>query len=135
MSGKFWETFGEKRGDLDGNDTDGIYQPWHTPGQHGQAPTKLALVPARHVSPERWRIPYFQTILQRFNRDTGQLSLICPASGYIVFIEGRGLAELDELIDQRRAVSVHMFDDAIHHPVGNAAAIVTNIIVEEQKPF
>ena len=92
-------------------------------------------MPARHVSPERWRIPYFQTILQRFNRDTGQLSLICPASGYIVFIEGRGLAELDELIDQRRAVSVHMFDEAIHHPVGNDAAIVTNIIVEEQKPF
>lgn len=135
MSGKLWETFGQERRTLSSDSTDSQYEPWRMPASHTGMPTKLALVPAQHVSAERWRIPYFQTIIQRYNRTTGQLSLICPATGYIVFIEGWGLDELDELIERREVASVHMFDEAIHQPIGNDAPIVTNIMVEEQKPF
>ncbi|MEM6933598.1 MAG: hypothetical protein AAF526_08415 [Pseudomonadota bacterium] len=136
MSDSFWEHFDRERGYLSDDDTDGQYAPWRTRGHHdGTAPSKLVLVPARHVSSERWRFPYLQTIIQRYDWESGQLSLILPSSGYIVFIQGRGLDELDELIDRRQVASVHMFDDAIHQPVGNDAPIVTNIIVEEQKPF
>ena len=135
MSGKLWETFGQERGTLSDHDTDSNYQPWRLVGSHSSTPTKFALVPARHVSPERWRFPYFQTIIQKFDRTTDQLCLMLPASGYIIFMQGRGLDELDELIEQRQVVSVHMFDESIHHPIGNDAPIVTNILVEEQKPF
>lgn len=92
---------------------------------------KLALVPARHVSPKIWRIPYLQLIIQQFDRDTGQLTLMFPSSGMQVFIEGRGLEKLDELIENRQAKAVYMFDEAAHHPVSNDTAVVTEIRIEQ----
>lgn len=138
MSDRFWETYRKQGGFLSDEETeeDGGYQPWVTSSTYGdEMPAKLLLVPARHISAEQWRIPYLQLIVQRFDRDTGQLSLLFPSSGLSVFLQGRGLDELDELIDQRRVMSVHMFDEALHHPVGNDAAIVTDMVIEEQQKF
>jgi len=133
MSDEFWRHYDNRRGGyLSNDDTDeNAYQPWVTSSYKSGKPDKLLLVPARHVSPETWRIPYLQVILQKLNRDTGQLCLMFPTSGMKVFIEGRGLEQLDELIELRSVKSVHMFDEAIHHPVGNDAAIVTKITVEQ----
>lgn len=119
MSDRFNEIFGKKRGLLSDNDTnDGTYEPWVTDKHRSaEAPTKLGLVPALHVSPEVWRIPYLQVMLQCFNRDTGLLRLMFPGSGVTVLIEGTGLEKLDDLIEERKVRSIHMFDPAIHRPV------------------
>lgn len=133
MSDRFWDHFNGQQGGLLDNGTtdDGSYQPWVAVSSHSdEMPAKLLLVPARHASPKTYRIPYLQIMLHEFNRETGQLCLMFPGSGRTVFIEGRGLEQLDELIDKRQVKSIHMFDPDIHSPVGNGGPIVTKITVE-----
>ena len=109
---------------------DGTYYAWQTMREYdGNRPGKLLLVPAGGA--ERWRIPYLQTIVQRYDPQGEQLCLMFPSSDMTVFIEGRGLAELDQLIEERKVRSVHVFDEAVHQPVGNDAPIVTGIRVEQ----
>jgi len=129
----FWNHYSQHGGHLSDEDTDdGTYRPWVTVSAHSDdKPAKLLLVPAHHVSSKTLRIPYLQLIIHELDRDTGQLCLMFPSSGMKVFLEGRGLEELDELIDTRRVKSVHMFDEAIHHWTGNDVAVVTNITVEK----
>ena len=54
-----------------------------------------------------------------------------PSSELTVFIKGRGLDKLDALLDSRKVKSIHMFDDAIHQPIGNDVPVVTDIVIEE----
>lgn len=136
MSGNgFFEHYRKTGGFLNDDDTDdGTYRPWVTVA-YNNPPNKLLLVPARQVSAKTWRIPYLQVMVQEFDRETGQLCLMFPVSGMTVFLEGRGLEELDDLIERRSVKSVHMFDEALYQPVGNDAAIVTQITVEKPKKF
>ena len=132
MSGdSFFDHYRKKGAFLSDEPTedDGTYRAWRLTGTHGGANAqKLLLVPAGGA--EQWRIPYLQTIVQRYDPQGEQLCLMFPSSDMTVFIEGRGLAELDQLIEERKVRSVHVFDEAAHQPVENDAAIVTSIKVE-----
>ena len=97
----------------------------------GEVAHKLFLVPSRASQAETWRIPYLQTIIQRYDRLNGQLCLMFPSSELTVFIRGRGLHQLDELIDSRKVKSIHMFDEAVHQPIGNDVPVVTDIVIEQ----
>lgn len=127
--GAFWDHF-DKGGVLNDDTTqqDGSYQPWTTTG-HSSKPIKLDFVPAKQE--ECWRIPYLQTIIHRYDPKTGQLCLMFPSSNVNVFIEGRGLKQLDDLIEVRSVKTVTMFDEDIHQPVAEDAPIVTNIRFEQ----
>jgi len=98
MSDRFWQHFNNQHGGFLDDDTtdDGRYEPWIPVASHSaERPAKLLLVPARHASPKTYRIPYLQIMLHEFDRETGQLCLMFPGSGRTVFIEGRGLEQLD----------------------------------------
>ena len=116
--------------DNDTTEDDSVYKAWQE-GRYGEPVPKLLLVPAMAAGAETWRIPYLQTIVQRYDRQSGQLCLMMPSSELMVFIEGRGLDQLDELLDNRRIRSIHMFDETIHRPIGNDVPVVTNISVEQ----
>ena len=133
MSGEFWKHHARMRGDLSENDTEdeSIYQAWRVGGLRGETVTKLLLVPAHAANPEIWRIPYLQTILQRYDRQGGQLCLMFPSSDLMVFFEGRGLDQLDQLLDSRRVRSIHMFDPDFHHPVSDDLPIITKISIQQ----
>ena len=81
--------------------------------------------------PKTWRISYIQTINQQYNRQTGELCLMAPSSGMMVFLEGRGLQELGHLLSERRVSLVCAFDPSVHQPIGNDAVAVTAIRVEK----
>lgn len=127
----FWQHFRE-RGHLNQEQTDdeSAYRAW-VEVLAGKTPHKLLLVPSRASQAEIWRIPYLQTIIQRYDRLNGQLCLMFPSSELTVFIRGRGLHQLDELIDSRKIKSVHMFDDSVHQPIGNDVPVVTDIVIEQ----
>lgn len=129
MSDEFWRHYGNSSGGfLNQGETEDeqVYQPWRT----GNKPPKLWLHGAPVGQSQRWRLPYLQTILQRYDEATGQLCLMYPSSRTIVFMEGWGLDELDDLIEDRRVRSVHMFDPEYHYPIGNDVPIISNIIVQ-----
>lgn len=132
--GAFWEHMKRQGGLLTGDtvEEDGSYAPWRVESGYSKDAArvaKLMLVPA--AGGEIWRIPYLQTIVQRYDPRGEQLCLMLPSSNMTVFIEGRGLAELDQLIEERRVKSVHVFDPDVHPPIGNEAAVVTAVRVEQ----
>ena len=124
----FWQHYAAKKGGYleDEQTDDGTYYAWRTANQ----PKLLDIVPAMSVSSETWQIATLQLINQRYDRRSGQLCLMVPMSGIVVFLEGRGLKELGQKIADRAVKSIHMFDPEIHHPVSDDGPIITNIIVE-----
>lgn len=132
MSDEFWRHYRERKGGFLDDDTtadESIYQAWYL-ASHGK-PTHLELVPAGAEDPEVWRISTLQTINHKYNRQTGELCLMLPTSDMMIFLEGRGLYELGELISDRRVSSIRAFDPTIHQPIGNDAVVITAIRVEQ----
>ena len=130
----FWQHFGQGE-PLDQEhhtDAESVYRAWKE-FRKGEVAHKLLLVPSGASQAETWRIPYLQTIIQRYDRQNGQLCLMFPSSELTVFIRGRGLQPLDELIDSRKVKSIHMFDEAVHQPIGNDVPVVTEIIIEQER--
>ena len=87
----FWQHFGQG-GHLNEGHTDdeSAYRAW-IDLLAGEVAHKLLLVPSRASQAETWRIPYLQTIIQRYDRQNGQLCLMFPSSELTVLIKGSGL--------------------------------------------
>lgn len=124
MSNKLQHILGQVQYD------DGSYRAWLT-CQQGDT-SNLKLVPASHTGEATRYIPYLQPITIEYSPDTGLLCLICHGTEMMVFLEGQGLEELADLIGEKRARSIHVYDPAKHTPPpDNQAAVVTKIIVEQ----
>jgi len=108
---------------------DGSYRAWLKCQQGDAASLKLVPLP-RQGQPMRY-IPYLQPMTIEYSPDTGLLCFICHSTRETVFLEGRGLEELAELLAERRVKSVHVFDATTHPAPDNQAAVVTNITVEQ----
>lgn len=123
MSGKrFQEVFG-----LDAQD-DGSYHAWRT-CQQGSV-MNFKIVPALSTGEPVRQIPYLQPITIEHHRETDQLCLLCHSTGMTVFLEGRGLEELADLIAEKRVKTITMFDPTQWPEQGNETAVVTEISVE-----
>lgn len=109
---------------------DGSYRAWLT-CQQGDT-SNLKLVPASQTGETTRYIPYLQPITIEYSPDTGLLCLICHGTAMMVFLEGRGLEQLADLIGEKRARSIHVYDPAKYaQPPDNQAAVVTKITVEQ----
>lgn len=124
MSNKLQHILGQVQHD------DGSYRAWLT-CQQGDT-SNLKLVPALHTGEATRYIPYLQPITIEYSPDTGLLCLICHGTAMMVFLEGRGLEQLADLIGEKRARSIHVYDPAKYaQPPDNQAAVVTKITVEQ----
>jgi len=123
MSGSFQGLFGRDEQD------DGSYHAWRT-CQQGNV-INFKIVPTFSTGEPVRQIPYLQPITIEHHRDTDQLCLLCHSTGMTIFLEGRGLEELGDLIAEKRIKAVHMFDPELHPQLENDAAIVTGITVEQ----
>lgn len=56
--------------------------------------------------------PYLQAISLELNEDETALCMMCHTTGQIIFIKGRGLADLADQISARRVGSVHVWSEA-----------------------
>ena len=108
---------------------DGSYRAWLT-CQQGEA-ASLKLVPIHGQGQPVRYIPYLQPMTIEYSPDTGLLCFICHSTRETVFLEGRGLEELADLIAERRVKSVHVFNAATQPAPDNQAAVITNITVEQ----
>jgi len=109
---------------------DGSYRAW-LKCQQGDT-SNLKLVPASHTGERVLYVPYLQPITIEYSPDTGLLCLICHGTAMMVFLEGRGLEELADLIGEKRTRSIHVYDPAQYaQPPDNQAAVVTKITVEQ----
>ena len=108
---------------------DGSYRAWLT-CQQGDT-SNLKLVPTSHTGEATRYIPYLQPITIEYSPDTGLLCLICHGTAMMVFLEGRGLEELADLIAERRVKSIHVFDATTHPAPDNQAAVITKVTVEQ----
>lgn len=110
---------------------DGSYRAWLT-CQQGEA-SNLKIVPAASTSEKVRYIPYLQPITIEYSPDTGQLCLICHGTTMMIFLEGRGLEELADLIGEKRIRAIHVYDSAKYTPPpDNQAAVVTRILIESK---
>ena len=124
MSNKLQHILGQVQHD------DGSYRAWLT-CQQGDT-SNLKLVPASHTGEATRYIPYLQPITIEYSPDTGLLCLICHGTAMMVFLEGRGLEQLADLIGEKRARSIHVYDPAKYvQPPDNQAAVITKITVEQ----
>lgn len=108
---------------------DGSYRAWLTCQQGDSATLKIIPI-AGKGQPVRY-IPYLQPMSVEYSPDTGLLCFICHSTSETVFLEGRGLEELAELIAERRVKSIHVFDAAKSPVPDNQAAVVTKITIEQ----
>ena len=108
---------------------DGSYRAWLKCQQGEAASLKLVPLP-QQGQPVRY-IPYLQPMTIEYSPDTGLLCFICHSTRETVFLEGRGLEELAELLAERRVKSIHVFDAATHPTPDNQAAVVSKITVEQ----
>ena len=123
MNDSFREVFG-----LDDQE-DGSYHAWRT-CQQGNV-INFKLIPALSAGEPVRQIPYLQPITIEHHRDTDQLCLICHTTGMTIFLEGRGLEELGDLIAEKRIKTVYMFDPALHPQPDNNQPVVAKITVED----
>ena len=109
---------------------DGSYRAWVTCAQGKSASFKI--VPATGSGTPIRTIPYLQTITTEFYPDSGQLCLICHGTAMVIFIEGRGLEELADLIAEKRVREIHVYDPA-KYPASpdNQQPVITSITVEQ----
>ena len=109
---------------------DGSYRAW-LKCQQGDT-SNLKLVPASHTGEATRYVPYLQPITIEYSPDTGLLCLICHGTAMMVFLEGRRLEELADLIAERRVKSIHVYDPATHTtPPENDVPVITKITVEQ----
>lgn len=101
---------------------DGTYKPWRTSSQGWVRDLKL-VPPAASVEPVRF-VPYLQAITLEWHQRTGQLCMICHSSGELVFIEGRNLDGLAELVSDKRVKSLHVHDAKEHGPIAPDAPVI-----------
>jgi len=123
MSDSYRHFFGQDDQD------DGSYQAWRT-CQQGHV-INFKIVPTFSTGEPVRQIPYLQPITIEHHRDTDQLCLLCHSTGMTVFLEGRGLEGLGDLIAEKRIKAVYMFDPNLHPQPNNDAAVITNITVEQ----
>lgn len=124
-------SFRERYGDIFDpyGQRDATYRAWEQ-CQQGSV-MNLKLVPAYATGEPVRQIPYLQPITIEHHRDTDQLCLMCHSTGMIVFLEGRGLEALADLIAEKRVKAINMFDDEQWPALDNEAAVVTAIRVEQ----
>lgn len=108
---------------------DGSYRAWEK-CQQGSV-MNLKLVPATFTGEPVRQIPYLQPITIEHHRETDQLCLLCHSTGMTLFLEGRGLEALADLIAEKRVKAITMFDPNIWPQPDNAEQIVTKITVEQ----
>lgn len=117
------DPFGEHRAQ-----EDGTYHAWQSCQQGSVMGFKL--VPARATGEPIRQIPYLQPITIEYHRDTDQLCLLCHSTGMTVFLEGRGLQGLADMIAEKRVKAVFMFDPELWPQPDNETAVVNKISVE-----
>ena len=127
MSGSFREHYA-RMGNPFAED-DGSYKPWEK-CQQGSV-MNLKLVPATSTGEPVRQIPYLQPITIEHHRETDQLCLLCHGTGMTLFLEGRGLEALADLIAEKRVKTITMFDPNIWPQPDNETATVTKITVEQ----
>ena len=108
---------------------DGTYKPWVLCQQSDVMNFKL--VPAAHTGDPTTHVPYLQPITIEYHPMTGQLCLQCHGTGMLIFIEGRKLEELGDLIGGKQIKSIRMFDQSKYPPPENDKPVVTNIRIEK----
>lgn len=108
---------------------DGSYRAWLTCQQGDAASLKLVPLP-RGGQTVRY-VPYLQPMTIEYSPDTGLLCFICHSTGETVFLEGRGLEELADLLAERRVKSIHVFDATAHPQPDNQTAVITQITIEQ----
>ena len=86
------------------------------------------LVPGNCDQPG-FEISYFQNWTIRYMGDW-MIGILCPASNTNVFIEGRNLGNLRQLLRQRRIEAVYEYNPELHGTLPNDAPAVTGIRVE-----
>ncbi|MCB1466203.1 MAG: hypothetical protein KDK08_03430 [Rhizobiaceae bacterium] len=107
---------------------DGTYKPWRTSSQGSVRDLQL-VPPAASSEPVRF-IPYLQAITLEWHKRTGQLCMICHSSGELVFIEGRHLDGLAELVSDKRVKSLHVHDAKEHGPIASNAPVIVALRYE-----
>ncbi len=108
---------------------DGSYRAWLT-CQQGEV-ANLKLIPLPRSGQTVRYVPYLQPMTIEYSPDTGLLCFICHSTGETVFLEGRGLEELADLLAERRVKSIHVFDAAAHPQPDNQTAVITQITIEQ----
>ena len=102
------------------------YAPWR--GNTKSMVRDLKLCPSPEEGEPVRFIPYMQAITLELSPDGMQLALLCHTSGHVIFMTGRGLADLADLISAKRVQSVHVWHGPRDGPVPDA--VVTAIRVE-----
>lgn len=106
------------------------YQPWErcSPGKEAH----FRLIPTVASGEKAVFIPYLQAISMEIDRGATQLGLICPSSGHVIFIEGRGLNELANLLSAREVRAIHVHDPKEDDAIAGNKPVVTSIRVERR---
>ena len=104
------------------------YQPWERCSPGSQA--HFRLVPTVNSGEKAVYIPYLQAMSMEIDRSVTQLGLICPASRHIVFIEGRLLNELANLLSAREVRAIYVHDPAEDGEIAQSKPVVKSIRVE-----
>lgn len=127
----FWKHYEGRKDPLgeQRDQEDGAYHAWQSCQQGSVMGFKL--VPTISTGEPIRQIPYLQPITIEYHRDTEQLCLLCHSTGMTVFLEGRGLQELADLIAEKRIKSIVMFDPDLWPPPNYEAEIVSKITVEQ----
>lgn len=76
-----------------------------------------------------YEISYFQNWVIRYMGDW-MIGILCPSTSTNVFIEGRNLGNLRQLLRQRRVEAIYEYHPDRHGPLPNDAPVVTEIRVE-----
>lgn len=109
---------------------DGSYRAWVTCAK-GKAP-KFKIEPALSSGQPIRGIPYLQAITTEFHPQSGQLCLICHGTAMMIFIEGRGLEKLADLIGEHSIRTISVYDPERHtSPPDNQQPVITSITVEK----
>lgn len=107
---------------------DGSYRAWR-PCQQGSV-ANLKLVPAKASGEPVRMIPYLQPITIEYHRETEQLALLCHSTGMTVFLEGRGLEELGDLIAEKRVKAIYVFDPVVYEKPNNESPVIDKMCIE-----
>ena len=109
---------------------DGSYRAWVTCAK-GTAPS-FKIVPAISSGMPTRGIPYLQAITTEFYPQSEQLCLICHGTAMLIFIEGRGLEKLADLIGERCIHTISVYDPEKHTSLPDSQQpVITNITVEQ----
>ena len=102
-SGRVVDPFDE----VNSPDDDKDYRPWRTSSQGWVRDLKFVPAPGSG-EPSRFE-PYMQAISLELDETETTLCLMCHTSGQVIFVHGRQLSPLADLISAKRAQSVHVW--------------------------